>query len=172
MRIAISRRQRLLGTALGALALGLGTAPFAAAQIKGMPGLDATRPLGEGPAPAAAPADGDLRPPSFTDAQMERGRRGYLSHCADCHGSELDNGEFGGAPLRGSYFDSHWGGLSVDALYGFISSAMPPNRPGSLSPQVYTDITAFILAKNGFEPSGAEMPASMEAMAGMGLGRD
>ena len=90
----------------------------------------------------------------FTEAQVERGRRSYISDCSDCHGSELNNGEFGGAPLTGSYFADHWGETTVDALYGFVQAAMPPNRPGSLSDQTYTDIITFILDKNGYRATG------------------
>jgi hypothetical protein len=33
-------------------------------------------------------------------------------------GSSLDNGEFGGPPLKGGYFRTRWGQGSVAALYG------------------------------------------------------
>jgi hypothetical protein len=50
-------------------------------------------------------------------------------------------------------------------LSGFEHKQMPLTAPGSLSNQNYTDITAFILKKNGF-PAG-----SMKLMSGSGLSR-
>src|SRR5437870_4584424 len=52
---------------------------------------------GAAPAPAATAL-------SFTAEQAERGETAYQRNCQDCHGTTLDNGEFGGAPLKGSYF--------------------------------------------------------------------
>ena len=43
----------------------------------------------------------EQRPPAFTEEQVQRGRSIYQKDCQDCHGSTLDNGEFGGAPSRG-----------------------------------------------------------------------
>src|SRR5258708_35898062 len=43
----------------------------------------------------------EQRPPAFTQEQVERGKSIYQRNCQDCHGSTLDNGEFGGAPLKG-----------------------------------------------------------------------
>lgn len=68
---------------------------------------------------------------------------------------------------NGAYFNQQWGGATVDALYGYLSSAMPPNRPGGLNPKTYTDITAFLLSRNGFQATGSEMPADLDAMATM-----
>jgi mono/diheme cytochrome c family protein len=142
------------------------------AQIKGMPGLDASKPIGQAERPAAGAADeGELKAPSFTSAQADRGRLAFLKSCADCHGDRLDNGEFGGAPLTGSYFRDRWAGLTVDSLFGYLSSAMPPNQPGSLSPQTYADITAFLLSRNGSTPGGSELSSSLDAMATMEIGR-
>lgn len=66
--------------------------------------------------PACASAQSSARrPPAFTSAQAERGKALYEKNCQDCHGSTLDNGEFGGAPLTGSYFRQHWGSGDVSA---------------------------------------------------------
>src|SRR5437879_39679 len=101
--------------------------------------------------------------PTFTAEQAERGQAAYRNSCQDCHGTTLDNGEFGGPPLKGGYFRGHWGGNSVSALYGFMSMTMPPDRPGRLTPQTYADLTAFILSNNGYAPGGKEFPADFDA---------
>ena len=155
--------------ALAATILTLSGTSFAGAEIKGMPGLDATKPIGAAEAPKASENTGDLTAPMFTDAQVERGRRSYVDNCSDCHGSELNNGEFGGAPLKGTYFDERWGQATVDGLFYFLQAAMPPNRPGSLNDQTYTDIVTFILAKNGYRSTNSEMPADVDRMGTMSL---
>jgi mono/diheme cytochrome c family protein len=102
---------------------------------------------------------------SFTAAQADRGKEEYNQSCEDCHGANLDDGEFGGAPLRGSHFDTNWGGQTADALFGYLSSAMPPDRPGRLSPQAYADLTAFILRRNGYEAGAQELPPDLEKLS-------
>lgn len=102
---------------------------------------------------------------SFTADQAARAQREYTRSCADCHGPNLDDGEFGGPPLRGVAFRDKWFGMPVDALYGFMSATMPPDRPGSLSVQTYADLTALILSHNGFEPGEVELPADLDALS-------
>jgi mono/diheme cytochrome c family protein len=113
--------------------------------------------------------DGQQIPVSFTATQAEHGEAAYRQNCQDCHGSTLDNGEFGGPPLKGGYFRGHWGAASLAALYGYLSTAMPPDRPGRLSPQTYADLTAFILSNNGYPPSDRELPVDADAQQKMTL---
>ena len=115
-----------------------------------------------GPAPAPTAL-------TFTAEQAERGEAAYARNCQDCHGSTLDNGEFGGAPLNGSYFRRHWGGGSVAALYSKTRTTMPPDRPGQLTDQTYLDLTAFLLSKNGYAAGDKELPADLETQQKMSL---
>jgi mono/diheme cytochrome c family protein len=147
-----------------------GITDAAKSEIKGMPSLDASKPLGAPLAEANADATGTM-PPAFTEAQVERGRAAFMKNCADCHGPQLDDGEFGGAPLVGSYFKDHWGEMTVDVLFGYVSSAMPPDRPGRLSPQTYADLVSFILSRNGYQAGSREMPEDLDALAAMTLTR-
>jgi S-disulfanyl-L-cysteine oxidoreductase SoxD len=119
----------------------------------------------------AAAQGGGLRPPAFTEAQATRGKAVYLKNCQDCHGSTLDNGEFGGAPLKGSYFREHWGAGDVSALFGYVNTLMPPDRPGQLSEQTYVDITAFILSSNGYAAGSEELTADQDAQRKMTMKR-
>ena len=107
--------------------------------------------------------------PTFTAEQVERGREAYTHNCQDCHGSTLDNGEFGGPPLKGGYFRNHWGAGSVADLTGYAKALMPPDRPGRLSEQTYTDLVAFLLSSNGYEPGSTELPSDMTAQQKMSL---
>jgi mono/diheme cytochrome c family protein len=107
--------------------------------------------------------------PSFTAEQVERGRASYSQNCQDCHGSTLDNGEFGGPPLKGVYFRNHWGAGSVADLTGYAKALMPPDRPGRLSDQTYTDLIAYLLSNNGYEPGSRELPSDAAAQQKMSL---
>ena len=109
--------------------------------------------------------------PSFTAEQVERGRTAYNQNCQECHGSTLDNGEFGGPPLKGSYFARHWTGGNVAALVAFMQVKMPPDRPGQLNAETYADITAFILGENGYPPGSKELPADATAQQAMSLAK-
>jgi mono/diheme cytochrome c family protein len=117
-----------------------------------------------------APAQsGEQRPPAFTEAQVQRGKSIYQKNCQDCHGSTLDNGEFGGAPLKGLYFRQHWGSGDVSALFGYVNTLMPPDRPGQLSPQSYADLTAFLLSNNGYAAGAEELTPDQDAQRKMTL---
>jgi mono/diheme cytochrome c family protein len=123
-------------------------------------------------APQKAAAQGrEQRPPAFTEEQVQRGKSIYQKNCQDCHGSTLDNGEFGGAPLKGSYFRQHWGSGDVSGLFGYLNALMPADRPGQLTPQAYADVTAFLLSSNGYEASTEELPADEGAQRKMTMKR-
>jgi S-disulfanyl-L-cysteine oxidoreductase SoxD len=122
-------------------------------------------------ATAARQAAAQQRPPAFTEEQVERGRAIYQKNCQDCHGTTLDNGEFGGAPLKGSYFRQHWGTGDVSALFGYVNTLMPPDRPGQLSPQSYADLTAFLLSSNGYAAGPEELTADPDAQRKMSMKR-
>jgi S-disulfanyl-L-cysteine oxidoreductase SoxD len=124
--------------------------------------------LAAGTAKVAAQSQ-DLVPPAFTEDQVARGKSIYIKNCQDCHGSTLDNGEFGGAPLKGSYFRQHWASGNVAALYGYMSALMPPDRPGQLSPETYVDLLAFVLSNNGYAAGTQELTADPAAQNKMTL---
>lgn len=121
-----------------------------------------------GTAPAAKTAGG---PPIFTEDQAERGHLAYAHNCLDCHGSNLDNGEFGGPPLKGLSFARHWDATNVAALFSFMKAKMPPDRPGQLNDETYTDIITYILNENGYKTGDKELPADPNAQQAMSLKR-
>jgi mono/diheme cytochrome c family protein len=118
--------------------------------------------------PPKAGAQGrEQRPPAFTEEQVQRGKSVYQKNCQECHGSTLDNGEFGGAPLKGSYFRQHWGSGDVSGLFGYMNALMPADRPGGLTPQAYADVTAFLLSNNGYTAGTEELTADEDAQRKM-----
>lgn len=102
----------------------------------------------------------------LTAGQAAEGKTAYDSACLECHGRNLDDGQFGPA-LRGSTFDRNWGGANVSDLYSYLSTRMPPAAPGSLSGVEYANITAYILQNNGVTPGVREMPTDPAALASL-----
>jgi alcohol dehydrogenase (cytochrome c) len=85
---------------------------------------------------------------SFTSAQAKDGAGIYAENCAECHGVGLKG--ISGPKLTGAAFRKKF--RSARKLYEFISKQMPLSDPGSLSKKQYIDVTAFLLAKNGYRP--------------------
>jgi mono/diheme cytochrome c family protein len=73
--------------------------------------------------------------------QASRGKTVYDDNCGNCHGTNLDNGEFG-PPLRGSPFKMHWASPSANALFTYIATRMPPAAPAGLSDRAYSAVEA------------------------------
>ena len=120
--------------------------------------------------PFMAMAQSASAPSFFTADQAARGEAAYDHSCLACHGEHLDDGDFGGPPLRGSYFRNHWGGGDVAAPFAFMKTAMPPDNPGSLTDGEYAAILAFILQNNGYKPGVDELPTDPDAQKKLKLG--
>ena len=120
---------------------------------------------------AATAAAGGTTPVTFTADQVTTGSDIYSERCVQCHGDKLDNGEFGGAALNGSYFKKHWGGGSVAALTVYMKAKMPPDRPGSLTDQNYADLAAFLLDSNDYPKGDKELPSDTAAQQKLSLKR-
>ncbi len=103
---------------------------------------------------------------TFTSQQAAQGQQAYAANCAACHGQNLNGGEFTSA-LAGATFSENWGGKTVDSLFTYIQSKMPPDNPGSLSAKTTAELIAFILERNGVEPAATQMPTSAKALAAM-----
>lgn len=88
----------------------------------------------------------------YTDAQAERGHTLYMQNCARCHGANLW-GTYEIPPLVGRFMP-YWSGSTLDALFDYVSTAMPLDHPGALGPSANADIVAFILKSNEL-PSGS-----------------
>lgn len=99
-----------------------------------------------------------LRPASsgvYTDEQAERGAELYSAACVGCHASSSH---------RGDPFRSAWGGKRVSELFSFMSTRMPKNDPGSLAPEEYAQLVAYLLRLNGLPPGTESLPADSVAL--------
>jgi len=116
-------------------------------------------PAASGASCAAGHADPEL-PAVFTADQARQGRRIYKTSCAECHGSGLEGVT---APaLAGPTFLQRWQpptGSAAD-LYHVMRVSMPKLAMGSLGPDDYTAVFAFLLQQNGWPPGSRRFDAS------------
>lgn len=102
---------------------------------------------------------GSLFASGFTAEQAEAGKTAYMSHCAQCHGAQLEGPEAPG--LFGQDVMGNWD--TAGGLYDFISVAMPPAAPGQLGEDVYLQIVAHIMAENGATAGDAALELAAAA---------
>jgi mono/diheme cytochrome c family protein len=102
---------------------------------------------------------------SFTSEQVANGQSEYVTSCNDCHGPNLNDGEFGGPPLKGDAFRAKWFGHPVSSLVAFTKAAMPPDARGRLPLGTYVEIVAYLLNANGINPGPRELPSDMALLA-------
>lgn len=51
-----------------------------------------------------------------------------------------------------------WEGAAVGQFYSLVSATMPYDGPGTLPPQQYADVVAYILSLNDFPAGDTELP--------------
>jgi mono/diheme cytochrome c family protein len=93
----------------------------------------------------------------YSAEQAKRGENVYGLQCASCHNS-LGN-------HTGPIFRERWAGATVAELFVYTSESMPKGDPGSLSPQEYIDVTAYLLKMNGMPPGKTALPPDAVALA-------
>lgn len=91
----------------------------------------------------------------FNAAQAGRGEDTYMSICVSCH-------------PRGTYatpaFRTQWTGRPLSELFEFVREKMPKNDPGSLTPDEYAQVVAYILKINDLPAGEHELPPDSEAL--------
>ncbi len=100
----------------------------------------------------------------YTEKQAERGAALYSRKCASCHGDHLQGKHPQTPALTGSGFKGNWNGETVDDLFEKIQTAMPADKPGTLSRQQNAAALAFILKANEFPAGQAELPSDAEKL--------
>lgn len=126
--------------------------------------------LGFGLTVSARQAPAPAGPQVFTAAQAAAGRTVYGARCAGCHLADLQ-GRNEAAPLAGPNFMNTWRARTAGDLATYIQSTMPPGAAGTLSPEDYVNVAAYILAANG-AVSGQEplTPATTAAIGSVATG--
>jgi S-disulfanyl-L-cysteine oxidoreductase SoxD len=109
-----------------------------------------------------AAAQQDSAPPRtsragvYSPEQAERGRMQYAVNCRSCHTA---------ASHTGVTFAKWWKGRTLADLYAYMSSQMPKNDPGSLAPEQYADVVAYLLKMNAMPAGTAELLPDSTALA-------
>lgn len=106
--------------------------------------------------PLAAFAQG-AKPSLYTDAQANAGATVYAQSCAACHGTQLEG--VAAPALKGPAFGemANAQSLTADTLLDVIANTMPQSDPGSLKPEDYAAVTAYILQQNGYPAGGTAL---------------
>jgi alcohol dehydrogenase (cytochrome c) len=110
---------------------------------------------------AAAPAF------AFTAEQAAAGRAAYEQSCASCHGPNLR--QLPNALLAGDEFLGRWGTRATSDLIAQARSTMPPDNPGGLPADAYTNVVAYVLQANGGTAGDRAIDALTTARVGQGL---
>ena len=93
---------------------------------------------------------------TYTVAQAEAGAEIYTTQCSICHLATFE-GSFEAPELAGANFQNVWAGRPLTALFGFIDATMPPQAPGSLSPEDAAAVVAYLLQANEVSAGGTEL---------------
>jgi len=107
-------------------------------------------------APATLQAQTTTKSGIYTAEQAERGRMQYALSCRSCHTA---------ASHTGVTFAKWWKDRTVADLFGFMSTQMPKNEPGSLAPEQYADVVAYLLKMNAMPVGTTELLADSSALA-------
>lgn len=86
----------------------------------------------------------------FTSDQVARGQDMFQKICSACHTI---------AEHSGRKFEDRWGGMTLGDFFDVISNTMPDGNPGSLKPEEYASIIAFLLKETGYPEGKQELPA-------------
>ena len=92
----------------------------------------------------------------FTAEQAARGKDIYSGMCASCH--------IGLGNHTGPVFRTRWGGTNLGEMFGYISNNMPKNDPGTLAPDEYVAVMAYLLELNGMPAGSKPLPVDSVAL--------
>jgi len=85
----------------------------------------------------------------YSTEQATRGGDVYAGMCKSCHTA---------ATHTGVAFEKLWNGRPLSELFDYISTKMPKNEPGSLAPEAYVDVLAYLLKLNDMPAGALELP--------------
>lgn len=91
----------------------------------------------------------------FTAAQASDGEETFRQACMVCHATD----EFAGVR-----FSFRWSGLTAGDVFEVVSTLMPEDDPGSLRPDEYASVVAYMLNLNGYPSGTTPLPADLTAL--------
>jgi mono/diheme cytochrome c family protein len=99
----------------------------------------------------------------FSAAQAARGERLFESICVNCH--EMAEFTAAGAYLEDVEGEPLW------ETFDFVSSEMPEDDPGSLEPEEYAAVLAYIFSVYGLRSGDAELPVDRDSLRAIAIAR-
>ncbi|HYC52621.1 MAG TPA: c-type cytochrome [Gemmatimonadaceae bacterium] len=91
----------------------------------------------------------------YTREQAARGQDIYAGNCRSCHTPESHAGE---------QFTTRWRDKPLSELFVYIRDQMPKNDPGSMPPEEYADVTAYLLMLNRMPQGDTELRAHPDSL--------
>jgi mono/diheme cytochrome c family protein len=91
----------------------------------------------------------------YTREQAIRGQDVYAGNCKSCHTPESHTG-----PV----FTAKWNGKPLLELYAYVRDLMPKNDPGTLSPEEYAEVVAYMLRMNKLPMGDVDLPTDTTAL--------
>jgi mono/diheme cytochrome c family protein len=91
----------------------------------------------------------------YTAAQAVQGFGTYQLICVSCHTQ---------ASHSGPVFVAKWEGRLLWDLFRYVSESMPKSEPGSLTPEEYAGVVAYLLRMNGMPGGPSEIPTDSIAL--------
>jgi mono/diheme cytochrome c family protein len=104
-----------------------------------------------------------MRDGVFSAAQAARGERVFESICVQCH--EMAEFTAAGAYLEDVEGEPLW------ETFDFVSSEMPEDDPGSLEPEEYAAVLAYIFSVYGLSSGDAELPVDRDSLRAIAIAR-
>lgn len=115
---------------------------------------------------AQADSSPSIRDGVYTAAQAAQGKVIYQKQCANCHGAAL----LGGGkhiPLVGNAFLDKWTDQTMADLFMKTNTSMPASAPGTMSPDETSQVLAYILSVNKFQPGQKPLPADPDGLGAL-----
>lgn len=107
---------------------------------------------------AASPLAAQEPVPTDTSAiarQVDVGGQWFRSVCVDCHADNLSDADF----------RAKWNGRTAYDLFDRMRNSMPDSDPGSLTPETYAALTAYLIKLNGLPVGTAVLAADSASLA-------
>jgi S-disulfanyl-L-cysteine oxidoreductase SoxD len=111
-------------------------------------------------------------PPLYTNAQAQQGATIYRNQCTACHGAQLEGAV--GPALTGTAFRQRAAAehLTPRTLLDVISQTMPTTAPGTLKPEDYESLVAYILQRCGYPAGDQTLKKDSANLDSLDLGKD
>jgi len=162
------------------------TAGAALVAVAAVVGLMSGQDVGAAGRQAASAARRTIVDGVYTVEQARRGREQYRKRCVLCHldkgqghqaapiiaGESLEReGDAEAPPIAGDAFLTQWNGRTVKDLFDKMAGTMPVGGAGTLRPQEYADVLAFLFEISKLPAGQQELPAAPDQLALITIGK-